>query len=185
MSRTARITANNTHYVKIAEGPVAIAINPEDNIQLVIAANTAVPNVAEANTFILKNVAGENYINFSIDAGDAAYVKSLHLTGVVSWLEETGSEVVLMANATATSNAFNWAGGKGVFTPYIGTFSGATVKLQWSPDAGTTWLDVDKSGDTFVTFTAVGSGGFELPGCKIRANVSGSPTGLYAKALKV
>jgi hypothetical protein len=77
------------------------------------------------------------------------------------------------------STAVQWPGGRGVFA-VVGTFGSATSKLQWSPDAGTTWLDVDATGDTFTTKTAAGAGGFELPACQIRAVQSGStgPTSL-------
>lgn len=81
----------------------------------------------------------------------------------------------LLANGAATGSAVTWPSGKGVFAVYAGTFNGATVKMQWSPDAGTTWLDVDRSGDTYTTMTAVGSGQFLLPACQIRAFVSGGP----------
>ncbi|HEV2155442.1 hypothetical protein [Bradyrhizobium sp.] len=76
------------------------------------------------------------------------------------------------------SNAVSWPGGRGVFAVF-GTFGGATCKLQWSPDAdagGSTWLDVDAAGDAYVTRTANGAGGFELPPCQIRAVQSGSTT---------
>jgi hypothetical protein len=90
----------------------------------------------------------------------------------------------LLNNAAATGSAVRWTGGRGVFTVYSATFSGATIKLQWSPDAGTTWLDVDRAGDTHVTLTAVGAGGFELPPCVLRANVSGGPpSAVFAKVL--
>jgi hypothetical protein len=75
--------------------------------------------------------------------------------------------------ADGNSNAVNWAGGRGVFMAW-GTFGGGTCKLQMSPDDGTTWINVDRTGDTFVTLTANGEGGFELPKCKLRANLAGS-----------
>ena len=57
------------------------------------------------------------------------------------------------------------------------------MKLQWSPDDGTTYQDVDRSGDTYVTLTAAGAGLFDLPVCKIKAVVSGGPpSSLYAYA---
>lgn len=88
---------------------------------------------------------------------------------------------VLLANASATGAAIEWAGGRGAFSVYSGTFGGASVALQWSPDGGTTWLPVDASGDTYTTKTAVGSGNFELPACQIRAAVTGgTPSGLNA-----
>lgn len=93
------------------------------------------------------------------------------------------AEYPLLDNASATGTGVEWPGGKGVFSAYKGTFGGATVKLQWSLDAGTTWLDVDRSGDTYTTLTAAGSGIFELPECLIRASVaSGSPSALFATA---
>lgn len=83
---------------------------------------------------------------------------------------------------STTGAAFSWPGGRGVFSA-IGTFGGGTCKLQWSPDSGVTWLDVDRSGDTFVTFTAAGSGGFELPQCSVRAVLSGATTPALSAAV--
>lgn len=83
----------------------------------------------------------------------------------------TSYPLFALQTTNGNSSAIAWRGGRGVFYAY-GTPNGATVKLQWSPDAGTTWLDVDRSGDTFVTFTANGAGGFELPECQIRANLA-------------
>lgn len=78
------------------------------------------------------------------------------------------------AQATdANSSTVKWEGGRGVFIAW-GTFGGGTCKLQMSPDDGTTWINVDRAGDTFVTFTANGEGGFELPKCQLRANLAGS-----------
>ena len=94
------------------------------------------------------------------------------------------ADLQLLSNASATGTAVTWKGGKGVFTLYSATIGGATVTLQWSPDGGTTWLAVDQGGTTFVTFTAVGAGAFELPTCPIRALVAaGTPSALYAKAI--
>ena len=89
----------------------------------------------------------------------------------------------LIDNAAVTGAAIDWPGGRGTFSVPVGTFSGATVKLQWSPDDGTTYQDVDRSGDTYVTLAAAGAGLFDLPVCKIEAVVSGgSPSGLFAYA---
>ena len=68
------------------------------------------------------------------------------------------------------STAYEWPGGIGQFI-VEGTWNGATVKLQVSPDGGTTWLDVGSD----VTLTAAGIGNFELGGSsnfKIRADLS-------------
>lgn len=89
------------------------------------------------------------------------------------------------AGANVTGAAFHWTGGRGVFTLISGTLGGSTVALQWSPD-GSTWMNVDRTGDTFVTFTsAPQAGGFELPVCQIRAAVTGGAgiANLLAKVL--
>jgi hypothetical protein len=75
--------------------------------------------------------------------------------------------------ADGQSASIPWLGGRGVFTAW-GTFGGGTIKLQQSPDDGTTWIDLDRSGDTFCTFTANGEGGFELQPCLLRVSLSGS-----------
>jgi hypothetical protein len=97
-----------------------------------------------------------------------------------------GDYRLLEAAAATQTDLTDWPGGRGTFSVWAGTFSGATVKLQWSMDGGTTWQDVDASGDTYVTKTAVGSGNFELPICKIRAAITGGPpSGIYASALRI
>lgn len=81
----------------------------------------------------------------------------------------------MRANLTAngfTDPAF-WAGGRGSFAAF-GTFGGGTAKLQMSPDNGTTWLDVDRSGDSYVTLNANGNGDFELPPCLLRVSLAGA-----------
>jgi len=90
----------------------------------------------------------------------------------------------LLSGGSATGAAVQWRGGKGCFTVYSATFGGGTVKLQWSPDDGTTWLDVDSGDDAYVTLTAVGAGNFELPECQIRAHVA-TATAVYAKAFGI
>lgn len=80
---------------------------------------------------------------------------------------------MLADGQTALSAAISWSAGRGVFIAY-GTFGGGTLKLQCSHDDGTTWTDVDRAGDSFVTFTANGQGGFELGKCLLRVSLSGS-----------
>jgi hypothetical protein len=91
--------------------------------------------------------------------------------------------LALLTNQVGAVNgaAQVWAGGTGQFTAW-GTWGGGTCKLQWSPDAGTTWLDVDRAGDTFVTFTANGSGEFTVGACLIRAVTSGTIGSVSADA---
>lgn len=74
--------------------------------------------------------------------------------------------------ADGNTASIDWPGGRGVFAAW-GTFGGGTYSLQWSPD-DSTYIGVDRSGDTFVTFTANGEGGFELGPCKLRGSMSGS-----------
>jgi hypothetical protein len=92
------------------------------------------------------------------------------------------SDIALLENAAATGSGVRWHGGRGVFYVHSATFSGATIKLQCSFD-NSTWVDVDAPGDAYVTLTAAGQGGFELPPCFLRANVSGGPpTAVFAYA---
>jgi len=81
-----------------------------------------------------------------------------------------------------------WNGGPGVFSS-TGTPGGSSVRLEYSPDPdangnGVTWIPVDRSGDTYVTFTTLPAGGeFDLPPGPIRANaVGGSPVSVSAYA---
>lgn len=83
----------------------------------------------------------------------------------------------LLSNASATGSAAQWGGGVGVFSA-AGTFSGATVSLQFLGPDGLTWCAVGSD----TTLTAAGGGAFVLPPCSIRAEVSGSPSGMYAQA---
>jgi hypothetical protein len=87
---------------------------------------------------------------------------------------------MLLSNASATGAWKAWDGGTGVFS-VVGTFSGATVTLQFQGPDGSTAIDVGTS----TTLTAAGAGGFVLPSGSIRAAISGSPSGIYAQAEKV
>lgn len=87
----------------------------------------------------------------------------------------------LLSNASATGSSAQWDGGTGVFTA-AGTFSGATVKLQYLNADGATWSDMG----TDTTLTAAGGAQFVFPPGRIRAAVSGGPpSGMYAQAEKV
>ena len=52
---------------------------------------------------------------------------------------------------------------------YTGTFGSGTVKLQASPDDGTTWVDIPNSSATAATVLNM-----EIRTTKIRANLAGS-----------
>ncbi|MES1991850.1 MAG: hypothetical protein V4441_12995 [Pseudomonadota bacterium] len=67
-----------------------------------------------------------------------------------------------------SSSVVDWTGGTGTFWAW-GTFGGATVALEASPD-GTTWIPIG----TGVSFGQNGIGAFALSPCKLRATVSGA-----------
>ena len=69
--------------------------------------------------------------------------------------------------ANGNSSSYDWNKGEGQVV-VSGTFDTSTVKLQMSPDGGTTWVDVGSDS----TFTAAGAAGFALNSCKVRVNVS-------------
>ncbi|WFU69449.1 hypothetical protein [Bradyrhizobium sp. CB2312] len=81
--------------------------------------------------------------------------------------------------ANGTTPPIFWAGGRGSFAAW-GTFGGGTAKLQQSPNNGVVWIDVDRSGDNYVTFTASGEGNFELPPCLIRVSLDGATSPLLS-----
>ncbi|MCK1543276.1 hypothetical protein IVB12_15275 [Bradyrhizobium sp. 179] len=85
--------------------------------------------------------------------------------------QASGVFAALAANGSTA--AVRWFGGAGSFMVW-GTFGGGTAKLQMSPDAGVTWIDVDRAGDTYVTFTQNGEGGFDLGPCLLRVTLSGA-----------
>ena len=86
---------------------------------------------------------------------------------------------LLITNGSATSDAHVWQGGKGVFA-VVGTWSGATITLQALGPDETTWIDAG----TTAILTEDGIVGFDLAGGQIRAEVVGSPSGIYASVIE-
>lgn len=82
-------------------------------------------------------------------------------------------QVNLTANGATTP--VRWSGGIGSVAAW-GTFGGGTVALQMSPDNGTTWMNVDRTSDTYVTYTAPGNGDFQIGLCLLRFNLTGATT---------
>lgn len=78
--------------------------------------------------------------------------------------------ITLLENGSATGASVPWPGFRGVLTAE-GTFSGATLKLQYQTLRGT-WVDVDA---TNAALTSNGMFLFELPPGSIRIAVSGGP----------
>lgn len=82
----------------------------------------------------------------------------------------------LLSNESATGSAGRWPGGKGTYC-VVGTFSGATVALEYLGPDGTTWVSVGAEAE----LTAAGMVTVEFASGQVRAAVTGgSPSGLYA-----
>lgn len=85
----------------------------------------------------------------------------------------------LLANGSATGDAKNILRGKYQFH-VSGTFSGATVTLQWRLNADRDWTAVS----TAATLTAAGNPRVDIGDGQVRVLVaSGTPSGLYASLL--
>ena len=67
--------------------------------------------------------------------------------------------------ANGNSSSLKWEGGVGYLVGG-GTFTAATIEVQYSPDGGTTWLA------TSETLNAIGMNRFDLPPGHIRVNQS-------------
>lgn len=87
-TRTARFTANST-FVKIADGPMAMTIQPLTGFSdlFINTANTVSAN--EANTWLLKPVAGENHLDVTLASGEKLWIKAHNgVTGsTICWIE--------------------------------------------------------------------------------------------------
>jgi|TARA_R110000824_G_scaffold31783_5_gene103097 hypothetical protein len=79
------------------------------------------------------------------------------------------SKVFDGVTADGNSTEVAWPGGVGQMV-VEGTWGGGTVALQMSPDDSVTWVAI--GGD--ATITADGVVSFNLNGCDIRLNLSGS-----------
>jgi hypothetical protein len=88
------------------------------------------------------------------------------------------ASVELLADASATSSAKQWPGGKGVFAVKA-TFGGGSVALQFQLPDSSTWIT-----PTDGSLTADGGFVFELPPCYIRASVA-TATAVYATAVRI
>lgn len=88
------------------------------------------------------------------------------------------ASVELLSNASATSSAKQWPGGKGVFSAKA-TFGGGSVALQFQLPDSTTWVT-----PTDGSLSADGGFVFELPPCYIRAAVA-TATAVYARADRI
>ena len=94
---------------------------------------------------------------------------------------QLSTNLPLIVNGSTSSAQSAWAGGAGFFG-CVGTFSGATVTLQYLGPDGATLLTVGAS----TTLTTNGGATFSLPRVKVQATVSGgAPSGLYCTAWSI
>lgn len=90
-----------------------------------------------------------------------------------------GQIIALIRDGSATSDWVPWSGGVGTFT-VVGTFSGATITLQYQGGDLSTAIDVGPD----VILTAEAMANFEVAPGLIRAEVvGGTPSGLFVMAL--
>ena len=88
----------------------------------------------------------------------------------------TSARIDLLSNGSATSSEVAWPGGEGAFTVKA-NWGGGAVSLQYQLPDGATWEDVSDDAKF------IGDGGclINLPGCTVRAYVSGTATAIYAR----
>lgn len=86
MTKTVRFIANTT-FQQAAAGPLTMTVNPEIGYSLIFI-GTSVPG-SSSNTFLLKPVAGENYLEIVLENNDKLYVKSKLESSAISWIEKS------------------------------------------------------------------------------------------------
>lgn len=88
MTKTVKFTANSTWQEAIT-GPKTATINVEQRFVDIYIGTTA-PNANTTDIFLYKPVAGENYLDITLETGDKFYVKSHgEYNSVISWIEKT------------------------------------------------------------------------------------------------
>lgn len=111
----------------------------------------------------------------------AALALSVGLFSTASAQLTTLSSLTLISNGTASGSQLTWPGGQGFYS-VVGTFSGATVALQFVGPDGSTLISVGSSTNCTSACGVV----FTLPRGKIQATVTaGPPSGIYATASPV
>jgi len=119
-TKTAKFSANTT-WQKIVDGPRTVSLNPVTGFSEIFI-GASLPNANEANTFLVKPVAGENYLTLTLDSSTDLFIRSTHTANaVVSWIEEdtsgsggdvsdptvvTGTEEVFYVTLTLDTNAY-------------------------------------------------------------------------------
>jgi hypothetical protein len=89
------------------------------------------------------------------------------------------SNTVYDANVAVSGNVngtpFNFDGGRLVLGTF-GTFGAGTIKLQFTTDADSTWIDVGTQNAVATQLTAAGTTTFYLPPGRYRVVLTGSTT---------
>lgn len=83
----------------------------------------------------------------------------------------------LLSNASATSAAMSWPGGRGWFSVKA-TWGGGSVALHYMLPDGATYVAA------IAALSADGGAAFELPPCKVKAVVA-TATAVYAQAARI
>jgi hypothetical protein len=98
-----------------------------------------------------------NTFSQSLTVGGAAIGARTATFNTDSFVNDNNEALYITAIATAVS----------------GTTPSMTAKLQWSPDNGTTWLDLDATNAITAALTAAGNATFVAgPGVVVAANAS-------------
>ena len=87
-TRTARYTANSS-YIEIVAGPKEVLIQPITGF-CDLYVGTSTPNANEANTWILKPVAGENHLDVVLETGDKIFIRAHNGVkgATLCWIEQ-------------------------------------------------------------------------------------------------
>jgi|GEM_PF-2916547 len=86
MTQTIRFEANTT-WQQVVSGPASITLNPELEFSYMYIGASA-PTESTTDIFLLKPVAGENYLEVTLESGDSIFLKALKEEGaVVSYIQ--------------------------------------------------------------------------------------------------
>lgn len=87
-TKTKKLIANTT-FQEIAIGPLNLTINPERGFfELYVDIASASPTISTTNLFLIKPVAGENYLDVEISAGDKVWLRTTRGTHPISWIQK-------------------------------------------------------------------------------------------------
>jgi hypothetical protein len=86
-TKTKKLIANTT-FQEIGAGPLFLTINPERGFfeMYINLANTA-PTANTTDIFLVKPVAGENYLDVELATGDKIWMRTLRGDHPISWVQ--------------------------------------------------------------------------------------------------